>query len=315
MAPVRRRPVLLLLVSLLLVLVALAQAAATTTTTTPAHGGKGVDRACAAAFQGCLRCTKGANGVPTTCASCRANSAFDAVAGTCACNAPDYGTFSKELWDEYVKFYLCGNSSGGGSSNKKHHKGCRRPPYSTVAGKCVKCSTYGSAVAVDGACVFSNGVGGFRNTDLTIRNDFDDEDAAAWILRVNIGVCSSLDSCTNDNNYMTPKLIDRGESVWAGGYSYGSSIDIGAKVSFCGKGRECDKPPMAAYVWAGNPTLRLPFVYVEEAGNPNNYVNLPLSEGETAVVDLRNVARFTVTREADTDSSKQLVVKVSYVDY
>jgi hypothetical protein len=109
--------------------------------TAPAHsknkGGK--TSKCASTFEGCTKC-KTVSG-EYTCTKCRANSTFDDT--SCVCNSDEgYGTLTKAQFDEWAADKCKGK--------KKH---CKKPSYSSVKGKCVKCENYGCPTAESGVCL------------------------------------------------------------------------------------------------------------------------------------------------------------------
>lgn len=129
---------------LVLALVAMLVMAAAAQTQTPAHSNKnkggGKTSKCAKTFEGCVKC-KTVSG-EYTCSKCRANSTFDDI--SCVCNSDSgYGTLTKAQFDEWAADKCKGK-------NKKH---CKKPSYSSVKGKCVKCEVYGCPTAESGVCL------------------------------------------------------------------------------------------------------------------------------------------------------------------
>lgn len=272
-----------------------AAAASALSTTGPVHNSKGKSgRQCASTFDGCLKCKAARDGGGTyTCTRCRPNSTYDDAKAACVCNSDaGYGTISKDVFDKWVAFNC---------------KGKRCPKWSTVAGKCVKCSKYFGGVAVGGAC------GGFASlindsTGLWIKNAVPDP---------NPGHPSSpstliIQAGGNGDEPFGPDWFYHGdESYVEHDGSALESYDVAGFVQFCSGGwvfPSSVSPPYAVgslvgckgeittiKFWANNPTaVALPWIMVQNGEDDGDYVKKSLYENErwTVQIGIHNVEMY-----------------------
>jgi hypothetical protein len=206
--------------------------------------------ACAAAFEGCLKCGKTTDGTADTCTKCRPNSTWDEETSACRCN-DSFGTLSKAVFDAWA------------ACDENNSKPCPPKRYSSsIASKCVPCDKY-AATSVDGECLATLTIS-LQQTKLTIVNKIKDPRPKSllwnpsWLI-VNIGQCPV--ACAVDWDYARGTTLKPGQTTSKQGSNAGAT-DVVAVVTFC------RTPPLGNFLKCSNSdTVRI------EAGNP--YVGYP----------------------------------------
>ena len=271
-------------------------------TAAPAHSSKkGTSAKCAAEFEGCTKC-KTIDSV-YSCTKCRSFSTWSDDDSACVCNTDDgYGTISKDLFDIWAAGYCTG---GGARKSSKH---CKRPKYSSVAGKCVQCDKYvadETLESVNGVC--SPPLGAVLDTKLTLFNDIPNPDPdtdwnPSW-LKVNMGQCSV--GCNLDPTYLLARTLKPGESTSQQGRNTAQSADITADITFCKEWSGligCSSGQDVVRVESGNPTFGYPWISI--GGNEHSFYE---NEEWTTTV---NGHTFKARRNNDLGAAKDMIVRV-----